>query len=446
MTFRLIHQRRSRGTCSLFSQIVTCDSWQAARTLRRLARFEITGPLNALIRLYDRTEEMTFRAPGAPFYWLAARLWTMIAFDRIAEETPKSIASHGTFLATIATDDTLPHVLIGEFAKNAAIKLVNCGVFSANPKRLAAVRGANSGTVKRKKPPKGYDPSKTFFDKSRSTERFHFDHIDTIPYWYEPAVRAFADVKRDEFILAAEKWIVDEWQGPTGVVPWRDDPRAERFSGYRWNLFSNDHGSRPIIERYSTYLEWHAMWCGAGTLMRTRALAQSEGDAYSGIEGLIRGDYLSRPPLWLADFRGPKPLDPQLWAFTETDMSLDTVDDRDFLREVGVASDNHREVIVEARCTTKSSEFRSTVEVRSALVQPETAAALMAALQTIDEPYRYRIPFDGEHDSSVIDDPPYRLLGWLAAPYRDSGSTSATRRAMRSTGIGSNPAVPYGVA
>jgi hypothetical protein len=256
---------------------------------------------------------------------------------------------------------------------------------------------------------------------SRTEGGFHFDSIDTLPYWYEPATRIFADVTMDEFIRTAESWIVTQWGVSTEIQRWKDEPRPERFPEGRWALWSNDHGSRPTLERYFTYLEWHGMLCAVGTLLQSRPLASVKPEEYGSFENWLRGERLTHPPFWLSDLRASKPLERQLWSAPKSDAWLADVDDQDFLREVGIGVASDAAIIVDAHHTTYASDYRSQVTVRSALVQPETAAALMRALQTTEEPYRYWIPYDRDRDEDHVHEPPYRLLGWISLLESDSG-------------------------
>jgi hypothetical protein len=408
----------------LFALLSDCDvrvRWRAAHALRRLAQFGQTPLLDSVLNLYDRTAEPSFRAPETPFYWVAARLWTMIAVDRIAAETPHMLAAHGLWLLGIASDKAFPHVLIRGFAKDAVEKLSKSGVLSLDGKQLKALERVNrgKGTKKRVYARAGEVDAA----HSRREGHFHFDSLDTLPYWYEPATRIFADVTMDEFTRAAEEWIVTKWHVSTEIQRWKDEPRPQRFPEGRWALWSNGHGSRPTLERYFTYLEWHGMWCAVGTLLQSRPLASVEPEEYSSFENWLRGDRLTRPPFWLSDLRATKPLERALWSAPESDAWLATVDNQDFLREIGVGVGSNETIIVDAHHTTYSSDFRSQVTVRSALVQPETAGALMRALQTTEEPYRYWIPYDRDRDrdGGQIDEPPYRLLGWIGVSESESG-------------------------
>jgi len=68
---------------------------------------------------------------------------------------------------------------------------------------------------------------------------------------------------------------------------------------------------------------------------------------------------------------------------------------------------------------TKTALFEETVSLSTALVQHETASSLLRALQTVEDPWDYRIPPEG--NELEIDQPPYRLLGWLLEPESRSG-------------------------
>ena len=393
--------------------------WRVAQVLRRLARFRQTSLLHSVLDLYDRTAEPSFRAPNTPFYWIAARLWTMIAVDRIAAESPETLTGYGNRLLAIACDGVFPHVLIRGFAKDAVQKLSERGLVSLSGKQQKALERVNlgKGTKKRVYPRGGdADPS-----HARREGGFHFDSLDTLPYWYEPATRIFSDITLNEFTKIAENWIVTQWGVSTEIQRWKDEPRPQRFPEGRWALWSNGHGSRPTLERYFTYLEWHAMWCAVGTLLQSRPLASVEPEEYSSFENWLRGERLTQPPFWLSDLRAPKPQEPQLWWAPESEAWLATVEDRDFLREIGIGVGSNATIIVDAHHTTYASDFRSQVTVRSALVQPETAGSLMRALQTTEEPCRYWIPYDRERDGSRLDEPPYRLLGWVGLSESDSG-------------------------
>jgi hypothetical protein len=256
--------------------------------------------------------------------------------------------------------------------------------------------------------------------------RFHFNSVDTLPYWYEPASEIFAQVSTNELAVAAERWILDRWKESAEVWRWADEPRKWRYPERDWHLWVNDHGSMPTIERHNTYLEWHAMCCAVGELLNTRHLALTESFDFDRFENWLARYQLAYPPRWLADLRGPKPLEIRMWlppTQTESATWLESAEDHDFLTEIGIGGLGKDRVVVWADHETRSSELATTVSVRTALVQPETAGALLRALQTVEEPHRYGIP--SSRNQLEIDEPPYRLLSWLDDFDSESGIDKA---------------------
>ncbi len=407
----------------LFSLMSDCDlrvRWRAAHSVRRLAKFSLTEPFDAFVSLYDRTSEESFRAANEPFYWQAARLGDVIALNRIAYETPTAITGQYSKLLSIATDDSFPHVLVRAFAKDAASHLLDFGAIKLGAKARKSLVTANTGSLPRVKGVRRHLPSEVSEDKRKRDRAFQFDPLDTIPYWYRQTTDIFADVALDEFLDVAESWIIDKWKTTDESTRWSSEPRKYRFSELNWTLSNHGHGSRPTLERFRTYLERHAMFCAVGELMQSRSLLQARDDNYDSLEGWLKREGLSSPPNWLADLRGPKPLEPQFWSEPQNVSTwLEAASDADFVSELGIGAGCAGMIIAKASHETGSAQFSSTVRVDSALVATEVAAALMRALQSVRNTYDYGLPYEG--GPLQIDPPPYRLLGWLSDASSDSG-------------------------
>jgi len=387
--------------------------WRAAHALRSLVSMGESIILSKVVELYDRTLELSYRNPDAPFYWMAARLWLMVSLDRICSETPAAVSPYGLRLLEIACDEKFPHIIIRSFAKSAVNKLKESGELVLEKAQIDLLVQVNISPIRRKKSKESYSNSfRNRNQNSKKDRRFHFDSMDTLPYWYSGAIRTFADVSNEEFLDVAEKWIVDHWGVQGNTEGWIKEPRTDRFSGRSYSLLDHRNGTRPILERFSTYLEWHAMWCTMGELMRTRALAKYEDNDFDSFEYKMRHECLSAPPLWLADFRSPKPLDAQLWFAPEKNLDLwvDDVGIEEFLNELDLIKSS-RSIVVDSHHDTRSCDFYSTARVNTALVSPETAGSLVRALQTVDDSWDYRIPSTG--DELEIDCAPYKLVGWL---------------------------------
>lgn len=409
----------SRFLFSLLSDIDVRIRWRGAHAVRTLALMEEREIVGALLELSSRTTENTFRSPKAPFYWLAARLWLMIAVDRIAHETPSTLKDHGRVLFKTATQD-IPHVLIRSFARDAVMELVNQRVVRLSPKERRSLGDVNASKLKRRKRLYPYGATATRRTKPVRERRFHFDVLDTTRYWYEPATRVFADISEDTFLDTAESWIIDKWNAPPDIWQWDKEPRRNRLSERQWQLWSHSHGSEPTLERYSTYLEWHAMFCAVGELMEKHAFAATARDYYQSFEHWLEANQLTYAPYWLADVRAPKPGEVRFWQQPPVTSPtwITCADDKDFLTEIGIGSGRPGMLTVDAYHDNRFTDVQETVRVSTALVAPEVALPLVRALQTTAEPYDYKIPVEG--DNLEIDEPPYRLRGWL--PDGDSRS------------------------
>jgi hypothetical protein len=86
----------ARFLYALMGDVDVRTRWRAAHALRRLARLGDVGTLDKLVELYGRTSEPSYRTPDAPFYWLASRLWLVMALDRISAETPSALGPRAT--------------------------------------------------------------------------------------------------------------------------------------------------------------------------------------------------------------------------------------------------------------------------------------------------------------------------------------------------------------
>ena len=395
--------------------------WRAAHALRRFAIFGQPTVVDHAIQQYTRTVEPSFRAAKAPFYWLAARLWLIVTLDRIADECGAAIVHQIDWLISVACDQAFPHVLVRQFAKTAVIKLDQRGrkIVSVTDRR--ALKNANVSPFRRKvrQLESQRAPRNSGVGWGEEKRRFHFDWMDTLPYWYSDVLGLFDNLDGKEFLDVAERWIVDGWGVVGEVWRWDQEPRQDRFSERTGFSMDHRHGSMPTVERYDTYLEWHAMWCASGELLKTHPLLAPALDTESW-ESWVSDAGLSVPPLWLADLRSPKPLNDRFWFAPPAakDIWLGSITDIVFRREIELEELGEM-LTIACYHDTRSEDFANSVRVESALVTPTTAHALVRALQSAEEPHSYCIPPAG--DRLEVVSPPYSMRGWLWHPERSLG-------------------------
>lgn len=393
--------------------------WSAAHGLRIAARLGCHALIDSAFAQWDRKVENSFRDPKAPFYWIAAKLWLLIAADRIARENPIALKQHASMLLSAALDTSFPHLLCCHFAREASEALARAGMVKLRKSDAVALVRVNTPRLKAKTRVAGTGGEFRGWAARDEKRRFHFDSMDTLPNWYSQPLDLFADVSGDEFLDKAEAWIVDKWQGSTEVWQWVKEPRQHRFSRNPYST-SHSHGSLPTLERAHTHLEWHAMWCVVGELLGSRPPVKTEEGSYGSWSYWSLRIGLTQPKQWLSDIRDTKPLVERLWFSQRVDSAkwLDAVDGDLLLKEIGI-NECEEELIVASYVSTNEGTKRATLSLSSALVSSETASSLLRALQTIDNAWDYRIPDEG--DDLEIDFLPFKLKGWLRHREGDDG-------------------------
>ncbi|MGA2229194.1 MAG: hypothetical protein ABSH41_32565, partial [Syntrophobacteraceae bacterium] len=403
----------SRFLFALMSDIDTRIRWKAAHALRRLAKLGCFDIVKATVSQLSRIRDDAFRVPTGPFYFLAAKLWLSISLYRISVETPEALGSCKSQILDLATSSELPHVGIREYAKRTLDQLASVGEISLTYSERGRIDQVNTAlSVQATKKENTY---RTFGYERDEKRRFKFDHTDTIRYWYEDILHKFPTVPQDQVLEIAERWILDEWGANPEANWWNEEPRKGRFNDRDYGLWSHSHGSLPTVERYGTHLEWNAMHCVVGELLSTHPISQEDEHSFDSFDYWLGRLLPTVPPAWLSDNRGPTPLESRLWnEDPRTDVGwLHNVRSDEFLTEIGVRSALRKGwIVVEGRFTVHFTKRDANTRISSALVSPETAPALVRALQTASNPWNFRIP--DEDDDLQIDALPYRLTGWLA--------------------------------
>jgi hypothetical protein len=365
--------------------------WRAAHVVRRMARYRDIRSLAQLSQGLKRTKEVTFRDPKAPFYWCASRLWLAIAFSRVASEAPGTLASLAPSLLATLTDRTFPHSLFRSYIGDALHHLVRAKVIPRGKQALIA--RINRPKVPRRTKQRRILGARDDWGNDES-RRFHFDSLDTLPYWYvTPA--SFFDISRKKFLERAEAWIIDRWGASPEIWRWDDEPRKGKLSRDSMKSY-HGHGSLPTVERYSTHLEWHAMWCVVGELLETHSLVKP--DSSTDLKEWI-DRYKSDFPLWLSDIRGVKPRFPMLWEepSAEPGAWVGGCTERELLEFLCPVDSG---IVVDADYRTTHPSGSCQVRIDAALIDPETALAFLRAGISHPDPWSWLNVTDLEEGTS----------------------------------------------
>lgn len=381
--------------------------WRAAHATRGLivdvADEEFVIAL--LERLRTETSE-PFGSPGLEFFWISAKMWTLLTLVRVADERPEILSGRADFFANIALDTDFPHVVVREFARRIALRMAD----DLPEGTLQGLRFSNRPLATHLERDHGYHYTGSSNDVQSS---FHFDTLDTTRYWYEPLARVFG-LPTGEIVRRADRWVTDVW-GRTNE-DCRADPRRDR-DDYDWHLVRNDHGEQPLVELLDSYLEYHAMLMVAGELLdaETPVLVEPYEDAGDPWEYWLQSYIDTDAACWIADRRSPTPLEPACFGVVPTPETLAENKGDLFDTYLGLARENTDWLPVDAYVSTQDEDRWVHIRVRSALVSSETSLALRRALQTAP-PREFRLPYAGEDshfNGSQIDEPGFQLLGWL---------------------------------
>lgn len=197
------------------------------------------------------------------------------------------------------------------------------------------------------------------------------------------------------------------------------DPILNR---YNYRLWSNDHGSDPVIETRKSYAEWHGMFCAADDILKSTPVVQDDWENNPFENWLARWTF-AWPNFWLADLRDPVPLEDIYWHLEraeskdwEKEILTDAFDPLIGLPESSLPG----YLVLNGYYRRADKEASESMFINSALVTPEKASALLRAVQTVVNSHDYSIPPEG--DRLEINEDGFELHGWLRTMGSDWGN------------------------
>ena len=395
--------------------------WRAAHTARCLLHLPSPGLLRALISRSNSETAGAFRSGQLDFFWMSARSWLMVVLERLADERPEMLRPHVEAISQHALSSDFPHAQIRELAKRTVLRVVEYDPAILPREEIEKLQRSNEpgSCLYPRRSPFELDLNDRLKDDSIG-ERFGFSSMDTIPYWYTPLGRVFAR-NADAVTEGAEAWVCDHWGRTHG--DWWNDPRelrSERTSMYA----NNSHGSMPRAENLKLYLEYHAMQCVAGQMVDTLPVSvDKDGTDFYSWGSWLEEHLPAHPKFWLADLRTATPFRQASWGhFPPMERWFRRDDLQEYEAALGIDEPGHEgEIVVDGGIQEHDRRRRGTVSVSSALVSPDTAGALLRALQTTD-PSNFRLPYAGEgseYDASEINEPGFVLEGLVTGWRRE---------------------------
>ncbi len=380
--------------------------WRGAHAGRAL--LTISGePLGAALveRLHSR-EAGPFAAAGETFLWMSAQQWLLVLLARVAEESPTTLQPYLECFTRFALEEDWPHAPTRELARRAALRLdAHSGSLPTEKREELQACGRPRAC----RAERGHS-----FVGGHGTEyegEFRFDAMDTLPYWFPRVARVFG-IDPAEVATRASVWIVEKLGFTEERVKELREPRDRR---YEYEDTSNRQGSHPRVETLRLYLEYHSMLLTAGQLIDegTPILWEDYIDAEDPWRSWLAQHLDASPGWWSVDLRSRVPLVPGSYGILGPLSGWRDLSSEDFDRELGLTEES---IVVAASTEESNRELYGHAHVSSALVCPESAGALLRALETCRDPWDFGLPDEDGiwPDDSAIAEGEFRLWGWLS--------------------------------
>jgi hypothetical protein len=384
--------------------------WRALHAARDLVMVSERPLVRELLQVMKNDTADAFRSSALHFYPFSARVTAFVLLLRLADERPSDLLPFVDEIAQYAAPSALPHAQLRELARRTVLRIAQKVPGSVPAELVAEMEMVNQ--PKSCKIDRGIDYGASEERDEQEEERFTFDSMDTVPYWYAPVGRLFG-MPTQEICRRAEYWIVDGW-GRSNAEWWTDQRETAH---YEWQQMQNRHGSVPEVENLHRYLEYHAMQCVAGTLADTSPIVvDTWGDAPDTWGEWLREYLPASEEFWLADLRRPTPHRPELWGILPpAEEWLRPRRPEEYETALGLDEPGRDGwMVVAGHWSIRDRERRGWVMVASALVNPTSARALLHALQHTGAS-DFRLPMENDPGAGdmEIHESGFELHAWL---------------------------------
>lgn len=361
--------------------------WNAAHALRRLVHYSPKQSiLQLLVQNQDKETCIPFQNKDYTFFWMSSKLYLWMTLNRIAYENPYKLQPIVQEIINEAINPSQSHLLIQLFVKRTCSILCKTGMVENNEHILQEIEKPFINNVRETLPDITVDSDNW---------RFDFDHMDTIHYWYDN-LGDFFDLSGLEIATLAQEIICDTWHFNGNVR----DKNHVHTANSDWHLTHNDHGSIPQIEDLQTYYEYHAMFCVAGNLLKSKKLEDKEWRTF---EEWLLGYATVWEDKWLSDLRDPEPLIPIMRAIDNNNENWNTtIDWKEYEDYIGLHENKY--LVTNSDLSKYYWKDYENIHVVSAFVSIDKAQSLVSTLNDFKNHHWYGIPSEEESECSINKD------------------------------------------
>ncbi|MBT1690657.1 hypothetical protein [Dawidia soli] len=391
------------------------ERWNAVHCVRMLAEFKCEAVFDALVGWFESDGAGAFGARSYSFYSLHARLYALVAFSRISLTLPAMLMKHSQLFVLYALKYT--HVLVQYYAGKTIENIEKFAPGTYAPNVLEAVRNLGVGSLSDHEVAYSFQTDSFWHQSGNIDGTLEYNFAwDFDQYWFAPLGRVFG-VPMNQIEELATEVIRKDWRaGHSGN--YNDDPRRDL-----WNRASNeretghDKSGYPQTDDLSFYFSYHALMVVAAKLIRQMPILLRNDGCENPWQDWLADHLLSLPDgKWLADHRGPVPLNRPEWVLNENMDRMvwkSSIKEGDFLAILkDSGSGDSLDVVVKGGWSERKREKIESFRISSALVSKETSNALMMALANCSDPSDFKLP-DYDEDNMEIDSESFFLKGWI---------------------------------
>lgn len=348
--------------------------WKAAHALRRLVQYGDTEILSILLKEQNKESIIPFQDKKNTFFWISSKLYLWMTINRIAHENPDVLAPFIDSFTSEINIPKLPHALINFFIKNTCLAVCEqTNIIKELEEWLLRVEGLS-------------------LQQNKEEYQFKFDHMDSVPYWYDRLNRLFK-TDRGHILSLADEFICKIWKFKDDVY------KNNHVKPNDYNSTQNRHGLIPQYEDLQRYYEFHAMFCVASILNSEN---NRDEESYENFEEWVGAYATVYSSMWLSDLRDPIPLDTRIHEALFEKKWINHIEIENYTDYIGLGNDSLY-ITLNSHITIHHSKDYEAIEVHSAIVSQKNAKALVRTLHSQKNRWQYSIPFD-EKSEDYYDD------------------------------------------
>ena len=398
----------------------TASRWNVVHALHSLARADAHEIFDNLFERLEKGTVDSFGSKDFVFYNLHARLYFLIACARIALDFPEFLEKYSSKFISYTLE---PHALIQKLSADVINRLNNFKPCLYDTDTLKAVNAAISSRYEIQKISYN-DHVDSYWHKSgqETADGEYFFGIDFPQYWYQPLGGVFG-VIRDQVCDLAKNVVINDWK-VKDLNGYQNDKRRRLWNSHSEERATwHDHGSYPKADSLDFYHSYHAMFVVAANLLNYMPIAQKRDETENPwYEWMEYHNLTFNDGRWLSDLRGTTPVQRPAWtATTGNGKWTEEIEDVDIFSSIMTTTNQDGQCLfVDGGWTEIDNSRKESYRVSTAIVNPQTANALLNALASYSHPGDYKLPEYGEGDHEYKTNP-FNMRGWLYSPHLTRG-------------------------